>query len=219
VLAYVIVQRNFDRHALQHRVSNFQKRHLESLMSSCEIPPFLNQIEVSLCVSWVDGSWCGYHAFSFFQLHPLNYELELETIAFCSDHQIAVGAYCPLGQGDPRLLQNEQIKHIAQKHRKSPGQVVLRWGVQKGFVVVPKSTTLERIKQNVSIYDFHLEPNEVNIISAVGRDVEISQRKLLWDSGMPCSPTSLLIKIYNTKASSSRFSVQYAHRGNGYSMI
>ncbi|CAG8721794.1 8731_t:CDS:2, partial [Cetraspora pellucida] len=115
-------------------VSNYTHRHLTDLLSHCTIIPAVLQVE----------------------LHPLYYQKEL--IDLCRKHNILVQAYSSLGEG--KLVNGEVeisvIKDIARKNMVSVAQLLLRWGHQHGFIVIPKSTNAERIKENINIFKFEL---------------------------------------------------------------
>jgi diketogulonate reductase-like aldo/keto reductase len=142
-------------------VSNFQKEHIEHVLSFSEISPIVNQIE----------------------MHPVNYSLETELLAFCAEKDIAIAAYCPLRKGDSRLLGQSAIQTIAGCHGKTAGQALLRWSLQKGFVALPKSTTPQRIAENIDIFDFELSAEEMVEIDTVGAALyPCQERKRLWCS-------------------------------------
>ncbi|EFS00844.1 aldo/keto reductase [Listeria seeligeri] len=125
-------------------VCNFHEHHLKELMEDAEIAPMVNQIE----------------------LHP---ELTQEPLRnYCAEHNIVVEAWSPLGNG--KLLDNAEIKAIAEAHGKSVAQVILRWDLQIGVVTIPKSVHQERIIQNADIFDFELTEDEVAKISALNKD-------------------------------------------------
>jgi 2,5-diketo-D-gluconate reductase A len=126
-------------------VSNFQPHHLRRLREECEIPPAVNQIEV----------------------HP--YLTQAGVRAFCAEHQIAVEAWSPLARGG-ELLGEPAIVSIAGRVGKSPAQVVLRWHIERGDIVFPKSVTPARIRENIDIFDFGLSAADVEEISALNRD-------------------------------------------------
>ena len=125
-------------------VSNFQPHHLRRLHGECEITPAINQIEI----------------------HP--YLTQNEVRAFCAEHQIAVEAWSPLAQG--LVLDDPTIVEIAKRARKTPAQVVLRWHIERGDIVFPKSVTPARIRENIGIFDFGLSGQEIEMISALNRD-------------------------------------------------
>ncbi|WP_017582992.1 aldo/keto reductase [Nocardiopsis valliformis] len=125
-------------------VCNFQRPHLERVMEEGGIAPMINQIE----------------------LHPLLTQEELRT--FDSEHNIATEAWSPLGQG--ALLGHPLILELAREHERTPAQILLRWHIQLGNVVIPKSVTPERIRSNFEVFDFKLSEEEVDRISALNED-------------------------------------------------
>lgn len=125
-------------------VSNFHVHHLENLLANSEVKPVVNQIE----------------------LHPLLTQVEIRD--YCAKHEIKVESWSPLGRGN--LLEEPTIKHIAKKHGKSSAQVLIRWHLQHDLVVIPKSITPSRIKENAQVFDFSLSLNEMNQIDALNRN-------------------------------------------------
>jgi 2,5-diketo-D-gluconate reductase A len=125
-------------------VSNFQPHHLRRLHEETEVPPAVNQIEV----------------------HP--YLTQDEVRGFCAEHGIAVEAWSPIGQG--LELEDPTIVSIAQRAGKTPAQVILRWHIQRGDIVFPKSVTPSRVKENFDIFDFELADGDVAEISALNKD-------------------------------------------------
>jgi 2,5-diketo-D-gluconate reductase A len=125
-------------------VSNFQAHHLRRLHQESELRPAVNQIEV----------------------HP--YLTQLELRQFCADHQIAVEAWSPLGRG--AVLEDPEVVSIATAVGKTPAQVVLRWHIQRGDIVFPKSVSPDRIKENIDIFDFELSAADVEDITVLNRN-------------------------------------------------
>lgn len=121
-------------------VSNFLVRHLKELVAVAKVVPHVNQIELT----------------PFLQRR--------DTTAFCAQHQIVVEAYSPLTRG--QKLSDPSVVAIARRVRKTPAQVLLRWGIQHGFVVLPKSTHAARIRENAALFDFEL--NEVDFATLNG---------------------------------------------------
>jgi 2,5-diketo-D-gluconate reductase A len=125
-------------------VSNFQPHHLRRLHGESEITPAVNQIEI----------------------HP--YLTQDDVRVFCAEHQIAVEAWSPLAQG--LVLDDPTIVSIAKAVGKTPAQVVLRWHIERGDIVFPKSVTPARIAENIDIFDFELSGEDVEAISALNRN-------------------------------------------------
>jgi 2,5-diketo-D-gluconate reductase A len=125
-------------------VSNFQAAHLRKLHAETDVPPAVNQIEV----------------------HP--YLTQDALRAFDTEHGIATEAWSPIAQG--LVLDDPVITNLAETKGKSPAQVVLRWHIQRGDIVFPKSVTPARIAENFDIFDFELTDAEVGFISALNRD-------------------------------------------------
>ena len=125
-------------------VSNFQPHHLRRLHGESEITPAINQIEI----------------------HP--YLTQNEVRAFCAEHQIAVEAWSPLAQG--LVLDDPAIVSIAKQAGKTPAQVVLRWHIERGDIVFPKSVTPARIRENIDIFDFELSGEDVEAITALNKN-------------------------------------------------
>jgi 2,5-diketo-D-gluconate reductase A len=124
-------------------LSNFQPHHIRRLHEECEIRPAVNQIEV----------------------HP--YLTQDPVRSFCAEHQINIEAWSPLGKGV--VLDDPTIDAIARKAGRTPAQVVLRWHVERGDIVFPKSVTPDRIRENIGIFDFELPGEDVEAISALDR--------------------------------------------------
>ena len=130
-------------------VSNFHKHHMEAILAVSTVTPAVNQIE----------------------RHPLLSQTPL--IRYCEGLGIAIQAYSPLGGTGGTLLNNEVLGAIAKKYNKSPAQVILRWDVQQGIIVLPKSTHPERIAANGEL-DFVLSDEDMASIDALNRDERVS---------------------------------------------
>lgn len=124
-------------------VCNFNQEHLEKLLSYANIPPAINQIE----------------------LHPRFQQHELRE--YCTSKNIQVESWSPLGGTGGSLLADPTLVTIADKHKRSPAQIVIRWHLQLGLVVIPKSTHVERIRQNAEAFDFELDNDDMAKISAL----------------------------------------------------
>jgi 2,5-diketo-D-gluconate reductase A len=125
-------------------VSNFQPHHLRRIHTEGEITPAVDQIEAN------------------------PYLTQDEVRQFCADHQIAVEAWSPLGRGS--VLGDPTIDDIARRYGKTPAQVVLRWHIERGNIIFPKSVSAARIRENADIFDFELAPDDVEAISALNRN-------------------------------------------------
>ena len=151
--AYVDTYRAFEKIHADGRaraigVSNFLPEHLERLIGETSVVPAVNQIE----------------------LHPqLQQTASREAHA---RHGIATEAWSPLGQGKG-ILEVPAIVAIARKHGRTPAQVVLRWHLQLGNVVIPKSVTPSRIRENIDVFDFTLDPEDLAAIAALDENRRI----------------------------------------------
>jgi diketogulonate reductase-like aldo/keto reductase len=125
-------------------VSNFQPAHLDRIIDATGVVPAVNQIE----------------------LHP--YLAQPELRAYHADLGIATEAWSPLAKGG-RLLSDQTITSLAEKYGRTPAQVVLRWHLQLGNVVIPKSVTPDRIRENFDVVDFELDPDDMAAIEALDR--------------------------------------------------
>ncbi len=127
-------------------VSNFTPQHLRRLAAESEVTPAVNQIEV----------------------HP--YLTNDETRAYGSEHGIVTEAWSPIAQGG--VLGDPVVTQIADAVGRTPAQVVLRWHVQRGDVIFPKSSTPERIRENFAIFDFELDPGQMGMLTALDKGEE-----------------------------------------------
>ena len=122
-------------------VCNFHTHHIDEILKVAEHVPVLNQIE----------------------LHPwLTQEKVLE---YDTSHKIVTQAWSPLARG--KILEEPMLEALAKKHGKSVAQVVLRWHIQRGVAVIPKSNSKERIIENMNVFDFELSAEEVSAITAL----------------------------------------------------
>ena len=122
-------------------VSNFNQKHLQKIMDETGVVPTVNQVE----------------------LHPRFQQKALRE--FHAKHGIATESWSPLGRG---ALSNEPVlAKVAKKHGKTWAQIVLRWHVELGLIVIPKSVTPARIRENISIFDFRLDTEDLNAIAAL----------------------------------------------------
>ena len=128
-------------------VSNFRIDDLERLETETDVRPTVNQVE----------------------LHPQMQQRELR--AWHEQHAIATEAWSPLAQG--AALDDDTIAGIAGAHGKTPAQTILRWHLQLGNIVIPKSVTPERIRENFDLFDFELDKREMDMIAALDRGERI----------------------------------------------
>jgi len=129
-------------------VSNFTVAHLTRLLDETDVVPAVNQIE----------------------LHPGFPQTELRE--FHDKHDIVTESWSPLGRGQG-LLDQPSVEDIAKHHDRTPAQVVLRWHLQLGLVVIPKSVRTERIKENFAVFDFALDASEMDALSALTEPARI----------------------------------------------
>lgn len=124
-------------------VSNFQPDRIMDLIVHNEVVPAVNQIET----------------------HPFNQQTE--TQKFLQENNVQIEAWAPFAEGRNNLFQNEVLLSIAQEHKKSVAQVILRWLTQRGVVAIPKSVRKERIVENFNIFDFELGREEMGAIATL----------------------------------------------------
>ncbi|SDX48340.1 aldo/keto reductase [Salimicrobium album] len=125
-------------------VCNFQEHHLEKLLETAEVMPVVDQVE----------------------FHPRLYQKDL--LDFCSAKGIKLEAWAPLGRA--RYLDSPVLQSLAEKHNKTPAQIIIRWGLQHGIVTIPKSTRRKRQKENADVFDFELSPEDINEIDEMDRN-------------------------------------------------
>ena len=124
-------------------VSNFTVSHLKRIIDATGVAPSVNQIE----------------------LHPRFQQKELAV--YHTEHGIITESWSPLGQGT--LLENPTLKALARKHGRTPAQVVIRWHLDRGYIVIPKSVTPTRIRENFDVFDFSLDADDLAKIAALDR--------------------------------------------------
>ncbi|WP_145536894.1 2,5-didehydrogluconate reductase DkgA [Yersinia kristensenii] len=122
-------------------VCNFHIPHLQRLIDETGVAPTINQIE----------------------LHPLLQQRQLH--AWNATHHIATESWSPLAQGGDGVFDQAVIRELAQKYGKTPAQIVIRWHLDSGLIVIPKSVTPARIKENFEVFDFKLHKDELTAIS------------------------------------------------------
>ncbi|WP_334352615.1 aldo/keto reductase [Companilactobacillus sp. HBUAS56257] len=130
-------------------VSNFSEKQLQEVFDMAKVRPMVNQIE----------------------RHP--YKTQVELAKFDTDNDIVNEGYSPIGHGH-LILQDKTINEIAKKHNKTAAQVVLRWHIDTGFVIFPKSSKVSRVKENFDIFDFNLTDDEIKAIGALDQDKHLN---------------------------------------------
>ncbi len=131
-------------------VSNFLPHHLNRLLAECEIAPMVNQIE----------------------MHP--YFMDYDTIRYCQERSIRMEAWAPLGYGSS-LLKEETMVRVAGAHKKTPAQVSLRFLIQNGVRVIPKSVHEDRQRENLDVFDFILNEEEMQAIRKLNTNKRLSE--------------------------------------------
>ncbi|MFY1047712.1 aldo/keto reductase [Chryseobacterium sp. GP-SGM7] len=143
-------------------VCNFTIEKLEELKSNSTVSPVINQVE----------------------LHPIFQQKELRV--YNKENNIITQPWSPLGNGNAELLDNSLLKKIAFNHNKSIAQVILRWHLQEGFCVIPKSVTPSRIEQNFDVFDFELSEDEMNVVRSLdtGKRLFFDPKDPAWEEKM-----------------------------------
>mgnify|MGYP002710002944 CR=1 FL=1 len=127
-------------------LSNFNKEQIQEILDKCEVKPAVLQTEV----------------------HPYDQEKELKEFLAKSD--IVIQAWYPLGHGDAALLQEPVFAKLGEKYKKSPAQIILRWHIQDGNIVIPGSKNPDHIKDNFDLFDFSLTEEEMQKIAALDQN-------------------------------------------------
>lgn len=126
-------------------VSNFYPDRLVDIASFSRVKPMVNQVET----------------------HPFNQQIEAKK--WMDKYGVQIEAWAPFGEGRGGLFENPVLAEIAKKYKKTTAQVMLRWHIQRGVVVIPKSTHKERMEENLNVFDFVLEPADMNRISELDK--------------------------------------------------
>lgn len=160
-------------------LSNFNSRQIDEIIAVANIQPAVLQVES----------------------HP--YLAQGPLLAHCQNRDLVLTAYSPLGSADrawkhpdePVLLQEPLIHNLAAKYHKSAAQILLRWQTQRGVVTIPKSVTESRIQENLQVFDFSLQPEEMKDITALNKDwryivpmVEVDGKRIPRDAAHPHYP-------------------------------
>uniref|UniRef100_H3CZP2 alcohol dehydrogenase (NADP(+)) n=1 Tax=Tetraodon nigroviridis TaxID=99883 RepID=H3CZP2_TETNG len=160
-------------------LSNFNSCQIDDILSVASIKPTVLQVES----------------------HP--YLAQVELLGHCRDRGLVMTAYSPLGSPDrawkhpdePVVLQEPVVLGLAEKYKKSPAQIVLRWQIQRGVVTIPKSVTESRIMENIQVFDFILEEEEMKTITSLNRGwryilptIKVDGQSVPRDAGHPYYP-------------------------------
>ena len=128
-------------------VSNFQPHHLETLMQNCDIVPAVNQIET----------------------HP--YLTNEEAVEYCKRKNIAPESWSPIAKG--KILNDSKLLDLADKYNKTVAQIAIRWHLQRGLIVIPKSVNKSRILENSQVFDFELSSEDMRLISSLNKNMRM----------------------------------------------
>lgn len=126
-------------------ISNFYPDRMVDLASFSRIKPMVNQVET----------------------HPFNQQIEAQE--WMKKYGVQIEAWAPFGEGRGGLFTNETIAKIAAKYNKTVAQVILRWELQRGIVVIPKSVHIERMEQNLDVFDFKLTEEDMNVMASLDK--------------------------------------------------
>lgn len=127
-------------------ISNFEGKYLDEILSICEIEPQVIQVEA----------------------HPYYIQNDLKDIL--QQHDIKLMSWYPLGHGDISLIEEEVIKKLSEKYKKTPAQIILRWHIQMEFIVIPGSKNPSHIKENFNIFDFELTNDDMKQIDLINKN-------------------------------------------------
>ena len=146
-------------------ISNFENQKLEELCDIAKIKPVLNQVE----------------------LHPYFQQNELRTRM--DKYNTKIEAWAPLGHALTKIFDEELIKKLAEKYKKTPAQIVLRWHIQRGIIIIPKSQKPERMKENFEIFDFEMSNEEIKEIDNLnGKEKRIQDEEEKLEKELKSAP-------------------------------
>ena len=126
-------------------VSNFYPNRLVDISSFTRIKPMVNQIEIN----------------------PINQQVKAKE--WNDKYGVQLEAWAPFGEGRSNMFEIEELKNVGKKYNKTSAQVILRWLIQRGIVVIPKSTHIERMKENFEVFDFELSDDDMKLISTLDK--------------------------------------------------
>lgn len=130
-------------------VSNYQENHIKEILDLRSLVPAVNQIE----------------------LHP--YLSQNELVEFCTQHNIKIESWSPLCANKNNLLDEQILKDLAEKYSKTPAQIILRWNIERGLIVIPKSSNPGRQKENINLFDFSLTAEDIEKVNSLNKDLRV----------------------------------------------
>jgi diketogulonate reductase-like aldo/keto reductase len=130
-------------------VCNMEIHHLEKLINECEIIPTINQVEVTPMLT------------------------QKPLINFCNNYNILVMTYTPFARMHDKLFNNSTLNFLAEKYNKKITQIILRWNIQQGRCVIPKTSNIERLKENFNIFDFKISEEDLLLIDKINEDFRV----------------------------------------------
>jgi diketogulonate reductase-like aldo/keto reductase len=126
-------------------VSNYEIPDLKEILNASDVTPVINQVE----------------------FHPFLYQKDL--LQFCEKNGIQLEAYSPLTRGEK--IDHPNLLAVAKKYGKTSAQILIRWSLQHGLIVIPKSIHEERIRQNSEVFDFQLEPEDIKLLDSLNENM------------------------------------------------
>ncbi len=153
-------------------VSNFGCALIRDLLSYASVRPSVLQVE----------------SHPYLVQEKLHRYCQQEQIAYTAFSPLGAGSYVPLGMAEASdsVLEQPIIQEIASRHAKSPAQIVLRWGVQRGTAVIPKTSRVERLRENISLYDFRLSDQEMSHINGLDRQQRYNDPGVFCEQAFGC---------------------------------
>lgn len=130
-------------------VSNYQENHIKEILDLRSLVSAVNQIE----------------------LHP--YLSQNDLVEFCTQHNIKIESWSPLCANKNNLLDEQILKDLANKYSKTPAQIVLRWNIERGLIVIPKSSNPGRQRENIDLFDFSLTAEDIEKVNSLNKDLRV----------------------------------------------
>lgn len=151
---YVSIWKDMERIAATDKVravgvSNYQENHIKEILDLRSLVPAVNQIE----------------------LHP--YLSQNDLVEFCTQHNIKIESWSPLCANKNNLLDEQILKDLAEKYSKTPAQIILRWNIERGLIVIPKSSNPGRQKENINLFDFSLTAEDIEKVNSLNKDLRV----------------------------------------------